>query len=200
MHLMWLRRVTWLSVTALGAVFIVQCGGAPESESEPDTPTIRADWPMYRGDLAGTGYSPLAEITPANASTLVREWTYSLQPDATETEDGTPLRGPNSQATPIVVNNVMYVPAPDRVVALEPESGRELWRHTVADGAPSRRGVAYWPGADGMLPRVIFTAGRRLVALDAASGDIVPEKVLHAPVRFGFWLFQLSAPNSTVYS
>ena len=172
MHLMWLRRVTWLSVTTLGIVFVVQCGGAPESE--PDTPTIRADWPMYRGDLAGTGYSPLAEITPANASTLVREWTYSLQPDATETEDGTPVRGPNSQATPIVVNNVMYVPAPDRVVALEPESGRELWRHTVTDGAPSRRGVAYWPGADGTPPRVIFTAGRRLVALDAASGDVVP--------------------------
>jgi len=168
-----MRRTWLLLVTAVGAAFLAQCGGA----AEPDAPAVRTDWPMYRGDLAGTGYSPLAEITPANASTLTRQWTYSLQrdPAATETADGAAARGPNSQATPIVVDNVMYLPAPDRVVALEPESGREVWRHTVTEGSPSRRGVAYWPGVDDTPPRVIFTAGPRLVALDAATGATVPE-------------------------
>lgn len=169
-------RHTWLtrlSVYALAAAGLAQCGGVPE----PTAPTVRTDWPMYRGDLAGTGYSPLAEITPANVSSLTGRWTYSLQSEAAATPaaDGATTRGPNSQATPIVVNDVMYVPAADRVVALEPESGRELWRHAVTDGTPSRRGVAYWPGADDSPPRVIFTAGQRLVALDAMTGDPVAQ-------------------------
>lgn len=165
----WLKR---LSGPALAAVSLVQCGGVPE----PSAPATRTDWPMYRGDLAGTGYSPLAEITPANASALTRQWTYSLLPDpaVTETADAA-ARGPNSQATPIVVNDVMYLPAGNRVVALEPESGREVWRHPVTGASPSRRGVAYWSGTDDAPPRVIFTAGQRLVALDATTGDAVPE-------------------------
>ena len=170
MRLTWLTR---LSVYALVAAGLAQCGAVPE----PTAPTVRTDWPMYRGDLAGTGYSPLTEITPANASSLTSRWTYSLQPEpaATAIADGATARGPNSQATPIVVGGVMYLPAADRVVALEPESGRELWRHSVTDGAPSRRGVAYWRGTDDSPPRVIFTAGQRLVALDAMTGDLVVE-------------------------
>ena len=170
MRLTWLTR---LSVYALAAGGLAQCGAVPE----PTAPTVRTDWPMYRGDLAGTGYSPLTEITPANASSLTSRWTYSLQPEpaATAIADGATARGPNSQATPIVVGGVMYLPAADRVVALEPESGRELWRHSVTDGAPSRRGVAYWRGTDDSPPRVIFTAGQRLVALDAMTGDLVVE-------------------------
>ena len=40
----------------------------------------------------------------------------------------------------------MYLPAANRVVALDPETGKEIWQHPVTGGAPSRRGVAYWPG------------------------------------------------------
>ena len=170
-----LTSLIQLSVTALGVVLLAQCGVS--ETTVPSAPVIRTDWPMYRGDLAGTGHSPLTEITPANVSTLTRQWTYSLRPDtaAVETADGPAARGPNSQATPIVVDDVMFLPAADRVVALEPESGREVWRHTVEGGAPSRRGVAYWPGTGDTLPRVIFTAGQHLVALDAATGQVVSE-------------------------
>ena len=78
----------------------------------------------------------------------------------------------NSQATPIVVDGVMYLPAAGRVVAIEPETGREIWRYPVTGGAPSRRGVAYWPGEGGNPPRIIFAAGRRLIALSAKTGAI----------------------------
>ena len=48
---------------------------------------------------------------------------------------------------------VMYVAASDRVVALEPDTGKETWRYTLKNGAPSRRGVTYWPGdADAPAP------------------------------------------------
>ena len=122
-----------------------------------------ADWPMYRRDTSGTGYSPLATITTANVSKLTRSWTYSLQAEGSANV--------NSQATPIVIGGVMYLPAANRVVALDAASGAERWRHVVAGGAPSRRGVAYWPGGGGAEPRIVFTAGQRLIAIDAASGQ-----------------------------
>jgi glucose dehydrogenase len=129
------------------------------------------DWPMYRGNLAGTGYSLLSSINADNVANLSQSWSYSLAADATAAN----TRGPNSQATPIVVDGVMYLPAAGRIIALDPASGTEIWRHTVTDGTPSRRGVAYWAGENGVSPRIIFTAGRRLVALDAATGVLVDE-------------------------
>ena len=121
------------------------------------------DWPMYRGNHAGTGYSSLSQISAHNVSDLVESWRYSLASDGGSGQ-------PNSQATAIVIGGVMYLPAADRVVALNPVSGEEIWRYTVEDGAPSRRGVAYWAGGEGNPPRIIFTAGRSLLALDAETG------------------------------
>ena len=124
-----------------------------------------ADWPMYRGDLAATGYSPLAEITADNVASLAQVWTYSLAAADSDSTGRT-----FSQATPIVANGVMFLPASDRVVALESATGREIWRHPVEGGSPSRRGVAYWPGEADAPPRILFTATTRLIALDAATG------------------------------
>ena len=155
-------------LACLAAWAVAGCGGPPVDG---------ADWPMYRGDLAGTGHSPLAQITPANAADLTQAWTYSLRAapaaDPPSGADGAYPPEPRSQATPIVVNGVMYLPAADRVAALDPVTGRELWRRVPGDGAPSRRGVAYWPGEEGeegLPPRILLTTGRRLIALDAATG------------------------------
>ncbi|OLE78610.1 MAG: hypothetical protein AUF76_18800 [Acidobacteria bacterium 13_1_20CM_2_65_9] len=128
--------------------------------------TVASDWPMYNRDLAGTRYSPLKQITTANVSRLARAWSYTIGRDKTA---GSISGG--SEFTPIVVNGVMYVAASDRVVALEPESGKELWRYTVKGDPPSRRGVAYWSG--GGDPRLFFTAERRLIALNVRSGEPV---------------------------
>ncbi len=160
-------RLTFTSTGALLAVVLVGTGCAPQGL---DTPT-HVDWPMYRGDLGGTGYSPLTQITPSNVTSLTRGWSYSLR---TPPFPGTPgpgeSRDPNSQATPIVVGDVMYFPTVDRVVALDAATGEPIWWHSVVDGAPSRRGVSYWAGEEGTPPRIFFTARRRLVALDAATG------------------------------
>jgi quinoprotein glucose dehydrogenase len=157
---------------AVSALALAQCGGNGTTERDGDSRATTApdgDWPMYRHDLAATGHSPLAELTPSNVASLTRVWTYALASRSAEA-DG---RGPSSQATPIVVAGVMYLPAADAVVALVPETGREIWRQEVPDGAPSRRGVAYWPGDDTTPARIIVTAGERLLALDAATGATV---------------------------
>jgi quinoprotein glucose dehydrogenase len=145
--------------------------------SSADTPQQQAgdargvDWPMYRHDFRGSGYSPLSQIDAKNVATLTEVWTYRLQPETPPPAGGRGgAGGVNSEATPIVVNGVMYLPAAARVVALEPETGKEIWQHPIAGAAPSRRGVAYWPGDGGIAPRIFVAAGRRLIALDAATG------------------------------
>ena len=102
---------------------------------------VSGDWPMYNYDLAGTRHSPLTQINTRNVGTLAPAWSYKLGKDRTA---GTISGG--SEFTPIVVGGVMYVAASDRVVALEPDTGKETWRYTLKNGAPSRRGVTYWPG------------------------------------------------------
>jgi quinoprotein glucose dehydrogenase len=134
-------------------------------------PAGDGNWPMFRHDSAGTGYSPLAQVTAENVGKLSRAWTYALQGGAPPPATGRGgAAGANSEATPIVVNGVMYLPAANRVVALEPETGKEIWQYVVSGGAPSRRGVAYWPGDASHAARIFFTAARRLIALDAKAG------------------------------
>lgn len=79
-----------------------------------------------------------------------------------------------SQVTPLVVGGRMFITTPyGRVVALDPDNGRELWATPIGgSGQPALRGVEYWPG-DGVLPpRIVFgTRDGRLIALDAATGQ-----------------------------
>ena len=108
------------SASALLTVALVGSGCAPQGL---DAPT-HVDWPMYRGDLRGTGYSPLSQITPENVASLTPGWNYSLRTPALI--GGGPGQGsqePNSQATPIVIGDVMYLPTVDRVVALDATTG-----------------------------------------------------------------------------
>ena len=150
---------------------------APSGAIQQPRATAGAEWPMYRYDEAGTGYSPLAQIDTRNVANLSQAWTFSLQSSAPPVAAAARGRGGpggvNSEATPIVVGGVMYVPTANRVVALEPETGKEIWSYALTGGAPSRRGVAYWPGQGADLPRIFFTSGRRLIALTARTGEAV---------------------------
>jgi glucose dehydrogenase len=127
------------------------------------------DWPNFNRDLAGTRYSPLTQINTRNIAKLKEVWTFHLH-QAGES----PAVRASTEATPIVVNNVMYLPAGDSVVALQPESGKEVWRYKMPTGVPDRRGVAYWPGDQNNPPRIVFTADHRLIGLNAKTGKIDP--------------------------
>jgi len=60
------------------------------------------------------------------------------------------------------------------VVALEPETGKEVWSYQRPSGLVSARGVAYWPGDRKNPPRIFFTSGHKLVALNAKTGQPDP--------------------------
>src|SRR5438876_8808467 len=134
------------------------------------TRNAAADWPMYNRDLAGTRYSPLTQINTTNVARLTQAWSYRLRPE------GKVLVAPSpnevfQEVTPIVVNGIMYLPAGDRVVALEPETGKEIWKYELPNGSrASFRGVAYWPGEGNTRARIIFTSAKKLMAVDAVTG------------------------------
>jgi len=98
------------------------------------------DWPVYGGDAGGTRYSTLKQITRANVSQLKPAWTYH----SGDISDGSefPVRSA-FEATPLLIDGVLYVvTAFDRLVALEPETGKELW--------------AFDPKLDKTRPQMLF--------------------------------------------
>jgi glucose dehydrogenase len=115
----------------------------------------QTSWPSYGNDPGAMRYSALRQIDAANVSRLKLAWTFRAGK-------------PGSEAIPVVIDGVMYVTAPDGVYAIVPETGELLWKY---DAAPSAlRGLAYWPGAHGMHPRVFTGNGPYLLALDVTTG------------------------------
>src|SRR5580692_7476415 len=152
-----------------------------------------SDWPMYTRDLAGTRYSPLKQINAGNVSKLTEAWKFDLRAPTTPArpgDDPDPFagaaggggagggggrggNGANAEATPIVVNGLMYLPAGRRVIALDPETGKEVWSAPLPVNSGTR-GVAFWPGDKDNPPRIILTAGNDLIALNANTGKLDP--------------------------
>ena len=122
-------------------------------------------WPAYGHDPGGARYSPLTQINTRNVRTLRRAWTY-------HTGDS----GGNFETTPIVADHVMYFSTQtQKIVAAEPETGKEIWKFDPNSRARELRGVSYWPGDRQTAPRILFgTSDGRLMALDAKTGKPVP--------------------------
>ena len=144
-------------VCAIGVVVFAQ-------QSKPAAP--EQEWRTYNHDLAGTRFSPLTQVNAGNVANLKQAWAYTF-PAPPGGGRGGGLGGA-SEAVPIVVEGVMYVPAGNNVVALEADTGKVIWQREV--GGASRRGVGFWPGDRNTPERIIVTAGRKLLAFDAATG------------------------------
>ena len=128
------------------------------------------DWPVTGGAPSNDRYSVLDQITTENVGQLKVAWIY-------HTGDAPSDRRSEIQATPIVVDGMLYTTTPAlAVIALRADSGTLRWRFDPFAGrtreSHANRGVAYW--ADGDDERILFTAGRRLYALDARTGLPLP--------------------------
>jgi glucose dehydrogenase len=158
----------------LAAALLVACAEPPDEPVPVPLAVPRVeyrvagDWPSYNRDLGGTRYSPLGQIDTGNVAELRPAWSYPLGPLR-----GASARSAGSQLTPVVVAGVLYAAAADRVVALHADTGNELWRYTLDQDMPSQRGMAYRFGEGTGSGRVYFTAGRRLIALGAETGEPV---------------------------
>ncbi len=134
------------------------------------------EWPHYGRDPGGMKYSPLDQINRSNVTRLRVAWAYRTG----DLSDGTqyPTRSA-FECTPLVVDGVMYLTTPFcRLIALEAETGKELWAYDpqLDKRRPYNlfinRGAAYW--TDGKEKRVFFgTLDGRLIAVNAATGNAV---------------------------
>jgi quinoprotein glucose dehydrogenase len=140
------------------------------------TGALKGEWRAYGGDSGHTRYSPLDQINAGNFNNLVVAWRF-------KTDHLGPRPEFMFESTPVMANGVLYSTGGSRraVVALDPETGEELWMHSEREGARgqaaprqlSGRGLAYW--TDGKEERILYvTPGYRLVALNARTGMRVP--------------------------
>ena len=127
-----------------------------------------ASWLTYSGDYSGQRHSPLKQITPENARRLTAQWTFQTE---------TLARGRGFEATPLVLDGVMYVTGPNGFAwALDARTGRPFWRYrrdlpnnlTYGASAPVNRGF-------GALGDRLFitTLDAHLLALDMKTGNVL---------------------------
>jgi quinohemoprotein ethanol dehydrogenase len=127
------------------------------------------DWPSYGLDYAETRFSKLKQINTSNVKELGLAWSYNLES----------TRG--VEATPLVVDGIMYVSAAWSVVhAIDVRTGKRIWtfdpKVPPAHGAKGccdvvNRGVALYQGKV-----YVGSFDGRLIAIDAATGQQVWEK------------------------
>jgi PQQ-dependent dehydrogenase (methanol/ethanol family) len=134
------------------------------------------DWPTYNGNLDGNRYSPLQQINASNVKSLALKWIV-------------PMPQLGLEATPLVVDGVMYFSGQNQAYALDARTGREIWRYfrpptpgLVGDASVgTNRGVA-------LLGDKIFvvTDNAHLLALNRVTGKVVWEVVMpEQPERYG---------------
>jgi quinoprotein glucose dehydrogenase len=133
------------------------------------------EWRSYAGDLRNYHYSPLDQINASNFNKLEIAWRFKTDSLGNRPEY-------KLEATPLMVNGVVYTTAGSRraAIALDAATGELLWVHGERESARgaaaprqlSGRGVAYW--SDGKEERILYvTPGYRLICLDAKTGELI---------------------------
>ena len=149
------------------------CGTAASAQT--------VDWPYYGGDQGGMKYSELAAINKANVAGLKLAWKWDVG------EQALPQFGTKPgvfEATPLVAGGVMYVVTSyNRVVALDPVSGKEKWSYDpeayrlgqVPNGTGFvHRGIALWKNPASGKHVILLNTRSSLLALDGETGRLVP--------------------------
>ncbi|MEP6717044.1 MAG: acido-empty-quinoprotein group A [Terriglobia bacterium] len=75
-------------------------------------------WPTYGGDYTNQRFSPLERINAGNINTLSLAWVYRMN-----------APGQQLKSSPVEIDGVVYITAPDHVWALDAHTGREIWHH-----------------------------------------------------------------------
>jgi quinoprotein glucose dehydrogenase len=142
------------------------------------------EWPAYGYDGGGSRASAATQINRENVKNLKQAWIYRT---GEETQGGDLFKKSAFETTPILVDGVLYLSTPfSRVIALDPQTGRELWRYdpkidlSINYAEVTSRGVATWldttqTNSDKKPDRRIFfaTIDARLIALDAKTGALI---------------------------
>lgn len=156
-----LRHSSFPSAVFIGVILLI-------TSCEPDTKEEGRykEWRDYLGDPGRSHYTTLDQITSENVTDLEIAWTYASG-DAREDNRS------QIQCSPIMVDGVLYGTNPVlKLFALNAATGEELWKFSPDNGAAPgmgvNRGVLYWDDGEG--GQIIYTSGRYIYAVDAATG------------------------------
>ena len=78
----------------------------------------RADWLDNHGDKSGNRYSKLEQINTGNVRHLAKAWEFPIPTSA------------RLQATPVVVDGIMYMTGWNEIFALDATTGEQLWSYS----------------------------------------------------------------------
>jgi len=134
------------------------------------------EWQYYGGNAQGVRFSSLRQINRKNVGSLKRAWTFHIgeldRKNPTDRHQVAPF-----ETTPLVVDGTLYLSTPsNRVIALDAETGKEIWQFDPQAGQAQRkyfqhRGVAYWQSETADDRRILFgTFDGHLVCVNAKSG------------------------------
>jgi glucose dehydrogenase len=189
----------YAAVAASGRAHRVVINPAPAWTAAQLSASSGANWLSYYGDLWGTRYSTLNQITAANVAGLKEVWHMSLGTCTAALIAGEPViagapRGSSNNPTncgsmesnPVAVDGVLYTTnAPlGQTFAIDAASGNILWTYTPSyAGETLSNGTQFSPGSGGRRPGVAVGEGKvytglpdgRLVALDQTNGNPVWE-------------------------
>ena len=137
---------------------------------------IAQEWPYYGGDSGGNSCSALKQVNRYNVKDLTVAWTYHTG-DFSDGKSALPIRSA-FECTPLVVDGVMYLTtAFNRMVALEAETGKELWSFDPKLDKTRRymlynRGPTLWQRGN---EKRIFagTLDGRIFSVDAKEGKLI---------------------------
>jgi len=93
---------------------------AAQAQPPAAAPPATDAWPSYNGDMTGRRFSSLTKINDKNVKNLSLAWSYRVA-----AQNAGPIK-----ATPLMLNGVMYLTAPDHVWAIDARTGREIWHFT----------------------------------------------------------------------
>jgi len=165
--------------TAGALAFVTLDRGASAQNAAAEIPPASVvspgDWTHYGNTEGGTRYSPLAQITPANAARLEQAWVYHTGFFARDKHSAHQL-----ELTPLMVDGMLYgCTAHSALFAVDPVTGKEIWRHDTkidedAGGRGVCRGVSFFRAPAGTAEcasrLLVGTVDNKLIAVDAKTG------------------------------
>jgi quinoprotein glucose dehydrogenase len=141
-----------------------------------------AGWGHYGGTACGTRWSAAEQIDPSNVEELTVAWRYST--GELKRRGAALIANSSTQTTPILVVGALVLCTPfNRLVALDPASGRERWIYDPQVDLDHEltyhyncRGVSAWRDPEAVAGSPCATRvfmgmnDSRLVAVDARTG------------------------------
>jgi quinoprotein glucose dehydrogenase len=119
------------------------------------------NWTVNGGD-GNIRYSPLTQIDRSNVARLQVAWTYDSRDAFKDSE---------MQSNPIVVDGVLFATTPTmKVVAVNAETGQEIWRFDPSGGSGARTRFRH-RGVTVHGDRVFVTYRTFLFAIDKTTGQ-----------------------------